>query len=315
LLVGSLSSPVCPCARAQPEAEAREQNRELEPQATAHFERGVELYREGSLDAALVEFERAYELIPSYRLLYNLAQIQAERHEYATAVSLFERYLQAGGSEVAETRKREVEQEIDKLRTRVAYLKVDSNVEGARLFVNDAQLATLPMAEPVPINSGVCVVRLEKAGYAPTSYRLKVAGGERPRLSLSLVESERAATRDASSAGSSSANYLPFWISSAVTVALGGATLGFGLTARAADSKLDDALNRYPANQGEVDDARSRVKLYAGLTDACAAASIVGLGLALYFLIDPPRSAAHKDPARTARILPSQRGLGLRATF
>src|SRR5690606_15305964 len=37
--------------------------------AAEHFERGIELYREGSLDAALVEFERAYESVPDYRVL------------------------------------------------------------------------------------------------------------------------------------------------------------------------------------------------------------------------------------------------------
>jgi tetratricopeptide (TPR) repeat protein len=304
-------------ALAVPRGAQAESTSAHEQQAAAHFERGVELYREGSLDAALVEFERAYELIPNYRLLYNLGQIQAERHEYATAVRLFEQYLTAGGSELSEERRGEVQREMDKLRGRVSYLFVESNVDGARLFVDDAPVGTLPLASPVPINAGVSNVRLEKPGYLPTHYRLKVAGGERPRLSLTLVEVTRGSTREATSATQSSPNYLPFWISSAATVALGGATLGLGLTARAADQDLDAELERVPADTGAIDDARSRLKMYAALTDACAVASLVALGVAVYYLIDPPRKSAQapKDARRTARILPSERGIGLRARF
>jgi tetratricopeptide (TPR) repeat protein len=54
----------------------------LEPdtsEARMRFTRGVKLYHEGSYDAALAEFTKAYRLAPNYRVLYNLAQVQAER--------------------------------------------------------------------------------------------------------------------------------------------------------------------------------------------------------------------------------------------
>lgn len=288
---------------------------ELEGQAGAHFERGVELYREGSLDAALVEFERAYELIPSYRLLYNLAQIQAERHEYATAVGLFDKYLEAGAEQVAEDRRAEVQTEIEKLRARVAYLAVQTNVEGAKLFVNDALVGSLPLERPVPINSGVWNLRVEKAGYVTARAELKVAGGERPTLNLPLISSERAHTGETKASPERAANYLPAWITSATALAFGGATLGLGLAAHSADQQLDLALGRFPVRQGEIDDKRSQLKLYAGLTDACAAASIVALGVAIYLWFDPPRARGRSEPSPTARLMPSERGLGLRGTF
>lgn len=302
------------CALLISGSSARADLNELEGQAAAHFERGVELYREGSLDAALVEFERAYELIPSYRLLYNLAQIQAERHEYATAVGLFEKYLEAGAAQLSDARRAEVQAEIEKLRARVSYLSVHSNVQGAKLFVNDTLVGSLPLSRPVPINSGVWSVRVEKAGYVSATAQVKVAGGERPTLNLPLLSTER--TRNGEAAASSepgAKNYLPAWITSASALALGGATLGLGLAAHAADQDLDLALGRFPARKGEIDDKRGQLKLYAGLADACAAASIVALGVAIYLWIDPPRERS--ETARSARILPSERGLGLRATF
>src|SRR5687767_10373630 len=48
--------------------------------AQSHFRRGVDLYEERNYDGALAEFSRAHELVPNYRVLYNLAQTQVERH-------------------------------------------------------------------------------------------------------------------------------------------------------------------------------------------------------------------------------------------
>ena len=49
--------------------------------ARPHFMRGVELYRAGAYDASLAAFTRAYERAPSYRLIYNLAQVKAQRQD------------------------------------------------------------------------------------------------------------------------------------------------------------------------------------------------------------------------------------------
>ncbi|HVZ35071.1 MAG TPA: PEGA domain-containing protein, partial [Polyangiaceae bacterium] len=259
-------------------------------EAAAHFDRGIELYGEGNLDAALVEFERAHELVPSYRVLYNLAQIQAERHEYVAALGLFERYLEEGGAEVATPRKAETLEEIARLRTRIAELWVESDVSGAKLSVNGAYMGTLPLSTPILINPGVCQVRVEKPGYRAQRREIKVAGGDHARVELRLNEGGDPAPGSAADAASASApqrNYRPFWISAATAVALGGATLTFGLVTQSADRTLDRELDRFPVNDRALADDRSRLKTYAALTDGFGAATIVALGFAVYFLIDP----------------------------
>jgi tetratricopeptide (TPR) repeat protein len=310
-------------ARAAPEADDEtDQSR-----AGAHFERGVEFYREGSLDAALVEFERAYELIPSVRLLFNLGQIQAERHDYAAALSLFERYTGSDDPEIPEARRADAQHEIVRLRARVAYLSVTSDVAGAQLFIDDVPVALLPLSEPLAINPGVCNVRLEKSGYRPVLSALKVAAGEQPALHLGMLAGSGAA--DSSSPNTTGANrvepaaagratYTPFWITTATTVALGGAALGLGLTAREADRELSAQLARVPSDAAQVEDARSQLKLYSALTDTCAALAVVGLGLSIYFLVKPLRvqdSSSSASARRTLQVFPGHRGLALRATF
>ncbi|MBV9946426.1 MAG: tetratricopeptide repeat protein, partial [Myxococcales bacterium] len=41
--------------------------------ASVHFKRGLQLFDEGDYTLALVEFNRAYQLAPNYRALYNIA--------------------------------------------------------------------------------------------------------------------------------------------------------------------------------------------------------------------------------------------------
>src|SRR5262249_23789803 len=45
-------------------------------EARAHYSKGVQLYNEGSYDAALVELERANKLAPSYRILYSIGLVK-----------------------------------------------------------------------------------------------------------------------------------------------------------------------------------------------------------------------------------------------
>jgi len=268
---------------------------EREQEAAARFERGLELYGEGSLDAALVQFERAYELIPNYRVLYNLAQIQAERHEYVAALSLYERYLEQGGEQIAAARRAEALAQIESLRERVAELWVESDVAGAKLFVDDDLVGELPLSSPVAIDAGVRHVRLEKPGFAPVFRQLKVAGGDRPRLRIPLARLDVGAAPGSAASGAAAdapsvRDYRPLWISATATVVLGAAAVTMGMLAHGANQDLERALNTFPSDPEAVQDSRSQLKTYAALTDALGVVSVLSLGLSVYFLVAPPRA-------------------------
>src|SRR5262245_48943462 len=69
--------------------------------ATAHFQRALELYQEQDFPGALVEFRRAYELNPSYKLFYNIGQVCYQLTDYACALKNFESYLKEGAGSVS----------------------------------------------------------------------------------------------------------------------------------------------------------------------------------------------------------------------
>lgn len=83
--------------------------------ARAHFDQGVAFAKTNAYEAALAEFERAYELVPHYGVLYNIAQAQLALGRTAQARASFERYLSEGGSAITAVRRAEVEAQLARL--------------------------------------------------------------------------------------------------------------------------------------------------------------------------------------------------------
>ena len=109
-----------PAAAAEPSPQEQE--------ARTRVQRGLALFDEGEYRVALVELERAYEILPSYKILYNIGQIHVQLGEYARALTTLRRYLDEGGTEIAKERRDEVEKDIAGLWTRVAKLSITINV-------------------------------------------------------------------------------------------------------------------------------------------------------------------------------------------
>jgi hypothetical protein len=255
----------------------------------AHFRRGVALYRSRAYDAALAEFTRANEAAPSFRILYNLAQIQVHRHDYVAAHALFSRYLSDGGERVAEPRQSEVRAEMLELEQRISRLRVDTNIVDVRLFVNDLPAAVPGRDEPLSLNAGIYRLRAEKDGYVSVSRTLTLTGGDDTSVSLELSaelemdDAPQPAPSPAPLPGPQPVDRSAFWASLAVTGALTGATVTLGLLARRANSTLDARLARQPAEREAVEESRQRVRTFALLTDLCGVAAATALGVTTYF--------------------------------
>ncbi len=84
-----------------------------EEKSRRHFAKGVELYNQRKHERAIAEFEKAYKLNPSYRTLYNLGQAQAEAKLHSRALKSYRTYLEKGGSEIPDKRRKEVKKQIE----------------------------------------------------------------------------------------------------------------------------------------------------------------------------------------------------------
>src|SRR5687767_10382569 len=89
-------------------------------EARQRYQRGLQLFNEANYEAARVEFERAYQLAPSYKILYNIGLCYEQLGDYVQAQSTLQRYLEIGGAEISEERRSEVAKELAQIRPRIA---------------------------------------------------------------------------------------------------------------------------------------------------------------------------------------------------
>jgi tetratricopeptide (TPR) repeat protein len=145
-------------------------------EAGQRYDRGLKMYAEGDYSLAVIEFERAYELVPDFRVLYNIGQVRIQLANYARARRALTQYLQEGGERVSEDRKKAVENDLDMLATRTGTLAIQVNVPGAELFVDDVVVGQSPLSEPLLLDAGEHRLSARKPGYHPRAAQVTLAG-------------------------------------------------------------------------------------------------------------------------------------------
>ncbi len=291
-------------------------------QAREHFQHGVEFYKEQSFDAALAEFTRAYELQANYRVLFNIGQVQFERHDYVAALKLFRSYLDAGGDDIPAQRREQVEHDESTLRRRVAELQVKCDVPGAEITLDGVTVGKTPTTAPLLLNPGTVHVLVQKPGYVSEAQTLNVVGSEQKSLVIRLLP-EVTATAPSPAAPEpsprpSSAQHgsrAPFWIGLGVTGALAIGAGAFAFQTHDANQGLDHELDTFPGDPDGIASARSRLKRDALVTDVLTGGALVAAGLTVYFALSSQGDS--ERPAALLRLRPSAcaHGLELLADF
>jgi hypothetical protein len=297
-------------ALADPAAPTSTTDSAAAPEARANepFRDGVRRYQEGDLQGAAAAFALAYEQSHDFRLLYNLAQVQEDLHDYAQALRSLERYLALGSAPgnvppIAAERREEVARTQAQLAQRAASLQVTANVAGAQLWLDGVPAGGLP-SEPTWLNPGAHHLLVRHEGRAPTLQTLVLQPGEQRVIDVALRAPPPGLAPSAPGVEASEpANRTPLWIGLGATGASAALAVGFALLTRNADARLERELSNYPADAEaldaarsrvatlaavtDVDAARSRVATLAAVTDVCIGASIVAAGLSLYFALGP----------------------------
>ncbi len=304
-----------------PEAEAGPSD-EVKKQASAHFRRGVELYQEGAFRAALVEFQRAYDIAPDYRLLYNIGQAQLQVQDYLGASRSYEQYLAEGGSQVAPERRTEVETALGALRERVARLAIRVNLDGAEVRVDDQVVGASPLASTVSVNVGRHRVYARMPDGVAAERIVDVAGGDLAEVSIELIPKVSApqvvavpapvAAPEPASLSRKKRAAIAMWSVAAAT------GIGAIVTGVMAKGKVDDRdrLLEVTPPEGEVDRAKARdlrdsADTLALTTDILAATALASgvTGLVLW-LVDGKKGTAEVAPDADAKASVSL-GVGL----
>ncbi len=275
-------SPAAPATGASPTAVE---------QARKHYDLGLIYFEEGHYDAALQEFERAYELAPTYKILYNMGRIQREQKNYAAALRSYTRYLREGGSNIAPERRAEIHQELAVLKPRVAEITVKVNVDGANVYADDIPVcaATIesscvgvsPLRQPLMVNSGRHKITATKKGYLPQTAIVSVVGSDTTEVRLDLPSLEVKILKTN-----------PWTIPTiAAWSATGLSLIGASVTGVLAINAQEDqaALLKRPgdpvATRRALDEARDKTVTFAGVSDALFITAGVFAGVSSYFTL------------------------------
>lgn len=159
-------------------------------EARQHIASGEAFLEAENYDAALVEFQRAYDLLEGnpirFIVLFNIGQCHERMFRYDLALDFYRRYLAEGG-ENAEDRAT-VEATIRTLDGLLATLIITSNVPNAEVWVDQRQVATLSADNhEVRIPGGVHSVELRQRGYVPEQQQVQVAARSRTDVTFTLA--------------------------------------------------------------------------------------------------------------------------------
>ncbi len=283
-------------------------------EARVHYERALQLFNEENYDAAAFEFQRAYELAPNFKILYNMARLQRVRNDYATALQNFQRYLIEGGAGVPEDRRAEVEKEIRALLPRVAKVTVKVSEVDADVYVDDGPVCTSsnascvgksPLPGPLVVNPGRRKVTAQKRGFVTASSTVTVVGSDTITVDLKMDSLDRP-QRVLDTAPRNRA--IVAW---GVTAALTATAAVFGVLALNESDKLKTEREVFGADPGALASRGKSIDTYSHLCDGFAAGAIIGAGFATFFTVKALRNDNYKEaPPRTAAKVDLDLGVG-----
>lgn len=270
---------------------------EAAEEAKTRHERGTQLYADGDYKLALIEFERAYELAPNYKALYNIAQTSSQLGRYAAARRAFEQYLKDGGAEIPEKRRADVEKDLASLRGRTALVNVTSNVDGAEIVIDGQVVATTPLTAALLVDAGQHTIEARKPGRITSSRPVTLAGTDEVKIEFDLPEEPvpvaptvLAPIRETTIIQAPESSYT--WVGWVLAgTFLAGAT-ATGIVTLSFSSDLDAARNEplqpdqtEESKRAELDDAQQRARSTAITTDVLGGAAILTAGVTLVFTI------------------------------
>jgi hypothetical protein len=232
--------------------------------AATHFDRGVKLYEERDWRAALVEFQRAYAILPQYRVLYNVGQCLYQVEDYVGSLEAFEKYIAEGGAEIPQERREQAQSSIHELRGRVAHLRVVANVAGAEVTVDDAVAGTTPLAAPLLVSAGRRKIVARKPGRTEVVRFVDVAGEDSVDVALSLEAAPPTGSNSPGGTPKGGRSPVPAIVAFSIAAAGGAVGAVSGIEALGNKWALDRACSAKscpPSSQSLIDESKRNAAL------------------------------------------------------
>jgi len=306
-------------------------------EAAGRFKKGLDLFKDGDYQAALIELRRANELAPNYTVLYNIGQVYFQLQDYPNALHSLERYLQEGGKSVDAKRRVEVEKDVEKLKARVANLEITVNVPDAEVLIDDVSVGKAPLPKTVLVSAGRHRIIVSKAGFGSVTKVVEIASAELQKVPVELVENVAPVVLDPAKGTATTPALVPApvmvtspeetpppsrrvpvagWV---VTGVLAAGAVVTGVLALGASSDLKAQRTSGAAPRDDLDASKSKTQTFALVTDILTGCAVVAGGITLYFTIaggsreGAKPAAAFASPTMKVGVTPG--GVTLLGTF
>lgn len=281
-------------------------------EAKSRYQRGRELYEDNDLRAALVEIQRAYDLAPNYKLLFDIGQICYQLPDYPCALRSFKQYLAEGGENIPADRKAEVEKDLSKLEGRVATLKITTNRPGAEILVDDVVVGTTPLAAPIIVGAGKRKIVARMAGVEPVTKALDVAGTDVVDVPLEFSAAAPDGRGGATGGDDKVTPTVPTpggdtqtgrrvpvvpWVITGVLAVGTGIAGGLALSA---SGDYRTKLDTFGTTRSDIDEAHDSVKSRAVATDVLLGLTAAGVVTSIILTV----TSGSKAPAKKAVLAP-----------
>ena len=178
---------LCPAvAQARAPAPQAQPSIDRDARAAETKKRGDDLLENKRYSEALAAYDDAYALTPSPALLYNRGRALQFLARYPEALEAIERFAAEAPADLR-ARVPGLPQLLDDLRGRVGTLIVRCRVDGARVLVDDKQIAVTPVSKPMRVAAGHLAIDVFADGYFPLHREVDLKGQGALTLELALV--------------------------------------------------------------------------------------------------------------------------------
>ena len=279
-------------------------------EARRHYDRGLQLYTNNDFEGALAEIERAYQLAPSFKILFNLGRIHKQLNNYAAALNDFQRYLDEGATDVPDDRRIEVENDIRQLVNRVATIDVKTK-EGATVSVDDVPVGRAPLPKGILVNPGRRRISATLDGYAPAFAVVTVVGSDTKSVDLSLVSLTMKNDQPMQPDTAPRTRAIVAW---SITGALAVGAASVGVATIVTRGKYDPESTRgNPNAQSDLENRKSTIQTMALVTDILIGSAVVAGGISAYFTYKLSKSKEQASRSLDVAVRPG--GVSLFGTF
>lgn len=309
-------------------------------------ERALALLAEGNhkLDTAdylgaLTAFEQAYDVFPSPRLHFNIAQTLRELGRFVEALRHYELFVAGVQEKEMPSQWALANERIFQLQGQISTLALQCNVPGATVSISATVIGVTPLPESVRLMPGKHVVILEKPGYERRVIQLDLTAGaahtervelltsaqalaqreefqraEASRKAAELRLSEEKASASRANARRRATLRTSAWITLGVGAAATVTAAVTGTLSWRENAKVEDAPAGTPWS-GDVKDHYDRAATYRRvfyISAAVGAATLLtGGGLLLYSRHTPGAPSTSVERAALVPVLHPEAGAGL----